>query len=72
MSDDDNVTVKTCEKCKQVVLVMMVEPEERFTEFDPTPMRRYRILEVTPSHKIAVATDVIELHSVTCKSINRT
>jgi len=68
----DNVTVETCEKCHQQVLRMMVEPEEKTALFDPMPMQRYRVLEITPSFKVMVATPVHEIHTATCKAINRT
>lgn len=64
--------ISRCSECNESIFVALVEPEGRPMRFDMIALRRWRIVQVTPSHCVAIPEDVYESHVATCKAINRT
>jgi hypothetical protein len=60
-----------CPECREATLTVLVEPEARPMRFNAQPKRMWRMAEISPSHKVAVAVDAYELHTATCRTINR-
>lgn len=64
--------ITKCNDCNEPTFVALVEPDGRPMRFDLHARRLWRIVQVTPSHYVAVPEDVYESHVATCKAINRT
>ncbi len=63
----------TCAECGEVVIDALVEPEARPARFNARASKLFRIVQVTKSANgsIAVPTEVHDLHSSTCKAVQR-
>lgn len=63
---------ETCPDCGQVVVVALVEPDARPMRFDTTAQTRFRLVNITEQHAVAMPTPVHEQHVLTCHKINNT
>lgn len=54
-----------CHRCNAPIVNALVEPGSHMASFDATPRRAWRVLQVTASHKAAVAVEVSDIHE--CK-----
>jgi len=62
---------EVCPDCGEATILALAEPDARPLRFNARPIRGWRLLQVTESHGAAVPTEVHEIHSATCKAVNR-